>query len=288
MKNRIESACAVLLLTSFSLGCGRQESPSAPAPPASSVASQPDFMGVLSALREKNPSYNGQGQFTVEPEVGPVGSLAGTGVADLSPLRGIAFCALDLRELPIADLRPLSGMPLRMLGLERTRVTDLSPLKGMKLEKLYLNEVPVSDLSPLAGMPLVELMMPQTAVSDVGPLRGAPVRALWLNETRVANISSLAQCPLVTLTLEKTAVADLSPLAGMKSLERLHIGGTPVSDLSPLQGLALTRLIFTPSRITNGLAVARGMASLTEVGTTLEGKMPPEEFWRMLDEGKLP
>jgi internalin A len=67
----------------------------------------------------------------------------------------------------------------------------------------------------------------------------------------------------------------------MKSLERLHIGNTPVRDLTPLAGLKLTRLIFDPARITNGLDGIRQMASLKELGTTLETRMPPDQFWML-------
>ena len=73
----------------------------------------------------------------------------------------------------------------------------------------------------------------------------------------------------------------------MVTLQRLHIGETPVSDLTPLKGLMLTRLIFTPSKITKGLDVARNMKTLTEIGATLETKMAPAQFWALYDQGKL-
>ena len=109
---------------------------------------------------------------------------------------------------------------------------------------------------------------------------------LWLNETPVDDISPLRECPLVSLTLHRTAVRDLTPLAGTR-LQRLHIGETLVSDLSPLEGLALTRLIFSPKKITTGLDVARSIPTLTEIGVTLEQRMPPAEFWRRLDDGEF-
>jgi internalin A len=57
----------------------------------------------------------------------------------------------------VADLSPLSGMPLKSLGCQVTRVADLSPLKGMPLEELNCNQTLISDLSPLAGMKLKKL-----------------------------------------------------------------------------------------------------------------------------------
>lgn len=238
-------------------------------------------------LKAKNPGYNGQAQFVNDPAVGLIGDFNGTVVTDLSPLKGIPFGALDLKGQPVSNLEPLRGMPLKLLGLEETKVVDLKPLTGMKIEKLYLSNTAVSNLKPLAGMPLQELQLVGTKVKDLGPLRGAPLQALWLNGTPVADISSLAGCPLITLTLQGTKVSDLGPLSKMLTLQRLHIGETPVSDLAPLRELRLTRLIFTPSKITQGLDVARNMKSLTELGTTLETKMAPAQFWTLYDQGKL-
>nr|MDQ3625132.1 hypothetical protein [Verrucomicrobiota bacterium] len=143
------------------------------------------------------------------------------------------------------------------------------------------------DLKPLAGMPLAELQLVGTQVKSIEPLRGAPLEGLWLNDTAVADLAPLTQSPLVSLTLHRAPVSDLSPLSGIKSLRRLHIAETRVHDLTPLRGLSLERLIFTPSQIKTGLEVVRGMPSLQELGTTLEGKIAPDGFWRLLDAGQL-
>ncbi len=237
-------------------------------------------------LKAKNPNYNGQAQFANDSAVGLIGDFSGTSIVDLSPLRGIPFGALDLKGQPVSNLEALRGMPLKLLGLEETKVVDLKPLTGMKIEKLYLSNTAVSNLKPLAGMPLQELMLVGTKVKDLGPLRGAPLQALWLNGTPVADITSLAGCPLISLTLQGTNVSDLGPLSRMMTLQRLHIGETPVSDLTPLKELRLTRLIFTPSKITKGLDVARNMKTLTEVGASLDARMPPDRFWLLYDQGK--
>ena len=71
------------------------------------------------------------------------------------------------------------------------------------------------------------------------------------------------------------------------SIQRLHIGQTPVLDLTPLAETELTRLIFTPARITKGLEIVRNMASIREIGTTLEKRMRPKEFWGLYDKGNL-
>ena len=238
-------------------------------------------------LRVKNPNYQNQAQFEENPEIGFVGDFSKDKLVDLSPLQGIPFGALDLKGLTMSSIEPLKGMPLKLLGLEDTRISDLSPLRGMKLVKLYLNNSPVHDLTPLAGMPLTELMLVGTKLEDLGPLHGAPLQFLWVNETNISDISPLSGCPIFSLSLHRTKVADLTPLSNMVSLKRLHIGETAVSDLTPLKGLALERLIFNPENIKNGLEIIQNMPTLTELGVTLETRMPPAEFWAMLDQGKV-
>jgi internalin A len=252
---------------------------------AGQVVASPEL--VHTRLRSKNPEYQNQARFALDPSLGLVGDVSAGGVHDLSPLQGIPFRALNLKGARVSDLTPLKGMPLVLLGLEDTDVADLGPLAGMKLEKLYLSNTAVADLRPLSGMPLKELMLVETGVKDLRPLRGAPIQLLWLNEAPVSDVSPLSQCPLISITLEGTGVSDLRPLAGMAGLQRLHIGRTGVRDLSPLRGLKLSRLIFSPAKIESGLDVVRGMKTLTELGTMLENRMPPQQFWQLYDQGGM-
>lgn len=275
-------------------GCERPARPANPTPPpsgatapaaqiprptltAEELAARPELLHAR--LKERNPYYQNEARVALEPASGLVAEIVESALVDLTPLRGLPFNALDLRLTPVSDLTPLAGMPLTLLALEQTRVADLSALRGMKLQKLYLNQTSVRDLSPLAGMPLTELMAVGTHIEDLEPLRGAPLEGLWLNHNPVTNLAPLAECPLVTLTLEGTRISDLRPLAGIRTLRRLHLGDTPVQDLAPLTGLELTRLIFDPARITNGLEAARNLRSLTELGVTLENRMAPAQFW---------
>jgi internalin A len=250
------------------------------------VAEHP-LVYIHQALRATSPNYNGRGKFRMTAGKITVGDVSKTGILDPSPLKMLPLEALDLSENPVADLTGLRGMPLKRLALEATKVSDLTPLGGMKLAGIYLNRTAVADLSPLKGMPLEMLNLYETQVTDITPLSGMPLQALWLNGTKVRDISPLADCPLVTLTLHNTPVSDLSPLVGNKTLQRLHIAGTGVTDLTPLKGLPLQRLIFTPASITKGLDVVRNMKSIGKIGTTLKGVMPPERFWKLVDEGKL-
>lgn len=239
-------------------------------------------------LFKANIDYTGKAEFRVD-ERGRIvaAALAGSGIADITPLKGQPLAALDAASLPVADLVPLAGMALKELYLEKSKVEDLGPLEGMPLEKLYLSETSVADLSPLKGMQLAELNLLGTAVSDLSPLAEARIEQLWLNRCPVRDITPLANHPLVSLTLEATDVADISPLAQIPTLQRLHIAETPVTDLSPVASLSLTRLIFTPGRIERGLDGVRDMSTLTEIGPSLERRLSPGEFWTEYDAGKF-
>ncbi len=238
------------------------------------------------ALLEKNPAYNGQAQFHIEGGLVLAAVLAGSNISDISPLAGMPLLRLDLQNNAVRDISALKGAPLIALYLDGTTVDDLSPLADAELEELYLNGCRgVSSIDALKGQPLKLLNLFQTGVHDLSPLRGAPLESLWLNETPVSDISALAGAPLVTITLHRTQVTDLSPLAKCPTLQRLHCGETPVTDLSPLKDLVLTRLIFPPNSVKKGLDEIRKMASLSEVGVTLEQKMWPTDFWQAYDAG---
>lgn len=214
------------------------------------------------------------------------------GIGDAGKIQKVGgqIVAADLRGTGVQDLSVLRGLPLRELYLEQNPVSDISPLSGMPLDKLYLDDTKVSDLAPLTGMTLSELNLSRAPVSDLSPLKDVELGTLWIPETPVSDLSPLAGKSLVSLDIRGTPVSDLSPLAGNSSLRRLQIAETNVADLSPLAGLALERLIFTPARITRGLEAIRGMSSLRALDTRFDGVSPvksPEEFWRLYDAGEL-
>lgn len=210
-------------------------------------------------------------------------------VRDIRALQGYPLFYLGLRENPVEDISPLRGMELRELYLEQTQVRDLTPLRGMPVQTLYLSGSPVSDLSPLADCPIAYLNLLGTQVTDLTPLKKMPLDTLWLNETRVEDLGPLELTPLVSLTLHKTPVRDIGVLGRMPTLQRLHIGETEVTDLRPLKNLRLQRLIFTPSKITQGLDVIRAMESVKELDVELsEGpRLSPAEFWAKYDAGEF-
>lgn len=289
--NRRSAYCTAMLAAFFLAGCGRTEDaknaasdPQPPVAPIDTAGGDP----TTGELR-KRLGANEQAEFRRIGGRVRIAELADSGISDLQGLAGLELWAVDARGLPISDLSPLKGMPLQDLFLEETKVHDLSPLTGMALKKIYLTRTPVSDLTPLAGMSLSELNLFGSQVTDLAALAEVSVETLWLRETKISDISVLTGKRLVSLDLEGTTVADLRALAGMKSLQRLNIARSDISDLTPLKGLTLTRLIFTPQRITKGLDAVREMKTLTELDVELRDsdRLTPEEFWKRYDAGQF-
>jgi internalin A len=241
---------------------------------------------LIAALKQKNPGFDDQ-NLAMQPIDADLLYVVinDPAINDISPLRRQRIGALDLRNCDLTDLSALEGLPIVELYLEdNQRLRDLSPLRGMPLQKLYLSNTAVENLGPLRGAPLIELNAIGTSVRDLGPLSQSPLQLLWLTDCPVTDVAPLKSMPLISLTLENAPVEDLGPLAG-SPIQRLHIGGTAVTDLTPVAQMRLSRLIFTPGRIKTGLQAVRNSASIREIGTDLDNRLPPAEFWQRYDQG---
>jgi len=134
---------------------------------------------------------------------------------------------LDLRQIPVEDLRPLANLVnLESLFVSSPLVTDLRPLsEHTALKILCLDDTQVRDLRPLSRLTLlVRLELMSTPVEDVGPLEG------------------LFQ--LEFLNLLKTRVSDLNPLANLGSLDTLCIDVNEDTDLAPIRKLLRRGLVL--------------------------------------------
>ncbi len=212
-------------------------------------------------------------------------------IQDISPVISPALQQAQLVELPLEDLAPLAIARPSYLWIEKTQVRDLSPLADLAPPRLGIKDSPVADLSPLRGKTFDELNLSGTAVQDLEPVRTMRLGILWLRGTPVTDLSPLAAAQLTSLDVQDTPVADLRPLAAATTLQRLNIAGTQVTDLSPILGLPLTRLIFTPSRITVGMDQLRQMTTLRELDVQFEpdqrAAWTPREFWTRYDAGEF-
>lgn len=271
------------------IGCGSgtgADDAEVSAPPVPVAPATPPEGGSADELRRKlganrNAQFGREGGKIVEVE------LHDSGVADLSPLRGLPIRRLGISGLPVTDLSPLAGMPLEELTAEGTPVADLAPLAGAPLAGLYLRETKVADLTPVSGAPIEQLNVVETPVADISAVREMPLDTLWVASTAVGDLSPLAGKRLASLDVENTPVADLAVLAEMTTLRRLNIAGSGVKDLTPLAGLQLERLIFTPAKIEKGIEAVRGMASLQTLATTFGEPLPAATFWERYDAGEF-
>ncbi len=273
------------------------------------VAPEQQVEAVREKLQEVNPGFDGKIEHEVEngrvvelrfltdrvTGIWPVRALrdlerldcSGSsnfkgGLADLSPLAGMALTVLHCSHTHVADLSPLTGMKLARLGCHYTHVSDLAPLKEMALTDLDCRGTQIADLSPLAGMPLTKLHCDSTRITDLSPLKGMPLTLLHCGATRVSDLSPLQGLPLTWLSIEGAQVADLSPLRGLlltylscartrvtqltsiqgMPLEKLYCGGTRISDLSPLRGMPLKFLHCGTTQVSD-LSPLKGMPLAT-------------------------
>ena len=171
--------------------------------------------------------------------------------------------ALDLSDTKVADLLPLTGMPLGSLNLNGCNlITDFSALRGFRsLSALGLNGTALGDLAPLSGLPLQELSFNNTRISDLSGLRGMKLKKINLSGTRVADLSPLAGMPLHHFEADSIPATDYSPLAGAP-LEECIIQNSPLTDLSFLKGSPVQRLILSGCEEARGFVVLDEMKSL--------------------------
>lgn len=247
------------------------------------LSEEEQVKAVLARLKERNNEFAGAVERSVE--TGPIVRLviSGSGIQDLSPVRGLSALAwLESRNsnTTLTDLTPLRGLELSQLVLHDSSVSDLSPLMGMKLAHLDLTLAKkLTELAPLRGMPLTMLNLPYTQVhdltplqnmdlhylncagapvADLAPLRGMPLKHLFLVGTSVADLKPLAGAPLELLDCAKTQISDLTPLKGTTQLRELFVQDTMVKDLTPLKQLPLKVLNCSNTQVAD-LTPLRGM-----------------------------
>ena len=102
-------------------------------------------------------------------------SCYGSGISDLSPLKGTDLETLVIGDTQVSDVSPLEGMSnLWHLSIQRSpQLTDITPLRHLSsLQNLYLAGSAVEDLSPLRGM---------SKSSAPSPSRRAPTSMCWMS-----------------------------------------------------------------------------------------------------------
>jgi serine/threonine protein kinase len=164
-------------------------------------------------------------------------------ISDLSVLEGMPLGILNLQDcINVKDLRPLSRLPLRSLGLWNCSVADISPLSKIRtLTRLQLGESDVQDLSPLRGLPLERLELNSTAIQDISALDGMQLRFLALDGTLVNDLTPLSHSPLEHLNCRSIPARNFDAIA-RAPLRELYLSKTAVGDLAFLNGMPLRTL----------------------------------------------
>jgi Leucine-rich repeat (LRR) protein len=260
---------------------------------------------VVAKLKELNPGYDGKEEHKIEN--GQVVDLTiwNSTLKDVSPVRALAKLkylkcgglyveATNRSERsPLADLTPLQGFALEVLGIGHSEVTDLSPLRGMPLQILYCYGTKVTDLMPLQGMSLQWLDVRYTDVSDISPLRGIPLNKLLCFSTKVTDFSPIKDAPLKHLWCDFDPKRDTEILRSIKTLEQIN--GLPVAEFwkqveagkipppnTGLGGPSVSAVLGKPFDITAFIKevaalpaeqqVARVVAKLKELNPGYDGK----------------
>ncbi|WP_367872756.1 protein kinase [Luteolibacter sp. Populi] len=170
--------------------------------------------------------------------------LSDTSIADLGPISEMPISVLNLRKCGhIEDLEPLRKMPLRTLVLDGSGVVDLAPLKALKLEELSLAGTGVLDLSPLADSTLLRLDCSDIPAISFSALAQTRLETLSLAGTQVGDLWFLRGLPLRVLRLDDCPAArGYSALLDLRNLEVLTLPRNfydlPVEDLSSLRVLS--------------------------------------------------
>jgi serine/threonine protein kinase len=237
---------------------------------------------VAAKLTERNDGFSGDVKETIEEGVVVGLEFQTDAVIDISPLRalpGLKYltCTGSAENKGIlADLEPLTGMPLKELHCYHNPIANIAPLEGMKLKTLSCSYTLVSDLTPLAQMPLSILNLHTTRVSDLSPIRSCPITELNIAETPVSDLTPLRGLKLVAFYCERSQVMNITPLSRMP-LTTLDISETAITDLSPIRNLTLEwlRCDFKPDRDTELLRSIKTLLIINE--------KPVNEFWKEVE-----
>ncbi len=149
----------------------------------------------------------------------------------------------------IHDLSPLKGLPVAVLQCAKNRITDLKSLRGAPLVSLDCTENTIQNLSPLTGMPLHTLLCSHCQIENLEPLGGMPLTRLNIafNPLRVG-LESLRGMPLEWISCDRSGITTLEPLRGMR-LAMLFCDGNSIEDLEPLQDMPIDELSCAGNRI---------------------------------------
>jgi Leucine-rich repeat (LRR) protein len=167
---------------------------------------------VVVKLRERNPRFNEVAHYDAAKPGQSSISFCTDGVTDISPLRALAplprlflsLCGSAPGKGNLADLAPLSGLPVVSLEARCNPVASVAALQGLPLEQVVLADTRVTDLAPLGTIPtLRDLSFSGEGAADLTPVWEMPLRSLSLRELEGAPDEGLKARVRSLYTLEQ-------------------------------------------------------------------------------------
>ena len=136
--------------------------------------------------------------------------------------RSDGFLALGLSRTSIADLSPLTGMPLADFRLNACpEIKTIIALRELLLRNLELEVTAVADLTPVRGMKLESLVLKGTRVTDLTPLAGQPLEKIHFDSVEVTDLSPLLQCPTLRWVVPPKSAREVIQLKALPNLQRI-------------------------------------------------------------------
>lgn len=215
----------------------------------SSLRPELQVEAVKDELKRRNPGFDGQVVPTIKDGVVETLCFSTDQVSDISPVRVLVglkmlICSAAAKG-QLADLSPLSGLPLKRLLVARNQIKDLSPLKSITtLETLHLTSNPVQDLSPLTRLPIRQLLCDDTGVRNLSPLKGMKLRLLHVAVTPVRDLTPLQGMPLEGFASYRSHSRDSAYPFDLKPLKDLPLKKIEC-DLLPERDAEVLRSIRT-------------------------------------------
>ena len=218
--------------------------------------------------------------------------LDGTGVTDLSALKGTKIFHLSFQDTAVSDISFAAEMPsLQEICGTGSKVASLAPLENLEnLERIEFRSCPISELpQSLESLRLKYVDLSRCGLTDIGFLGNCTlIKTLYLNDN--PSLQELGELPennkgaLINLSLSRTGIEaqTLQALAPCTQLKTLFVSGIPLEDLSFVSGMVnLSSLTAENCGITDisalsglkNLEIVRLAFNNIEDITPLEGSM---------------
>ncbi len=179
-------------------------------------------------------------------------NVSNLGIEDLSPLSGLELAWLNCNANAIRDLRPLRGMPLRKLDCDGNLLTTLDGLQGLPLTHINFSANEIEDLSPLRGLALKDVTCDRNRICDLAPIKAMPLQRLSCCNNIATNLPALRFDAMHNLNLRGNRLTHIDTLGARQlRLDYLNVSDNAIRSLEPLRGARIERIDCSGNQITD-------------------------------------